>query len=150
MNEVRMEWTEGPGRAAEIWVDGTLLRVCDNVSTPERRCPPGVLEHVRLSYVTDLGATWAESIRDNATGRKRLDPIRHWSYTGGGRIVAVMPVVIDFGLLQMPDPRWSTDDSLIGRDVQVTIDRLELWPAYEADWPGGSIPRAPSVHPREP
>ncbi|MCY2931736.1 MAG: hypothetical protein NTV86_20040 [Planctomycetota bacterium] len=137
MNEVRMEWTDGPGRAAEIWVDGTLLHVCDNVSTPDRRCPAGVLENVLLTYVTDGEASWADSIRDNVTGRKRLEPIRGWSYLGSGRIVSVMPVVIDFGLLTMPDPRWSTDNSLIGRDVQVVIDRLELRPAYAADWPRG-------------
>ncbi|MEI7836913.1 MAG: hypothetical protein WCK05_10955 [Planctomycetota bacterium] len=137
MNEVRMEWTDGPGRAAAIWVGGTMLHVCDNVSTPECRCRPGVLENVCLTYVTDVGASWGDSIRDNPTGRKQLEAIRHWSYLGSGRIVSLMPVMIDFGLVAMPDPRWSTDDSLIGRDVQVTIDRLDLWPAYAADWPRG-------------
>jgi hypothetical protein len=135
MKEVRMEWTNGLGKAAEVWVDGTLLNVCDNISTARQRCPPGLLENVRFSYVTDLNASWADSVRANPGARKRLERVRGWSYLGGGQVVSVMPVVIDFGLLQMPDPRWSTDESLIGRHVEVHIDRLELRAGREPEWP---------------
>ena len=44
-----------------------------------------------------------------------------------------MPVVIDFGLMRMEDAGWVTDESLIGKFVQIHIDRLEI-ERCPADW----------------
>jgi hypothetical protein len=52
-----------------------------------------------------------------------------------------MPVVIDFGLLQMADANWTTDERLVGRFVRVAIDRLEISPALEQDWPSSGKTR---------
>ena len=46
-----------------------------------------------------------------------------------------MPVRIDFGIFTLDDPTWSTDESLVGAYVAVSIDRLELIPEADADWP---------------
>jgi len=130
-----MEDTSGLGREAEVWVDGTLLCVCDAVSPPGDRCPPGVLDDVKFTYMTAAGFTWAEAIRGNPGRKKRIDPVRRWAYVGYGRVVQVMPVVVDFGLLRMEDANWTSDDGLVGRFVRVQIDRLEISRAGPADWP---------------
>jgi hypothetical protein len=61
--------------------------------------------------------------------------VRKWAYVGLGRVVAIMPVLIDFGVLTMEDANWTNDESLVGRYVRVPIDRLEIVWASETDWP---------------
>jgi hypothetical protein len=131
--EVRMEHTEGLGRLAEVWADGHLLAVCDGVSERGRRCPPGVLERVEFTYTTDEAFTWAQAGRGNPGKRRTLEPVCRWSYVGYGRVVSIMPVVIDFGLLVMEDAHWTTDERLVGAFVRVPIDRLDLRPARAAE-----------------
>ncbi len=130
-----MEHTDGLGKTAEVWVEGNLLCVCDGFSSKENRCPPGPLENVKFSYVSNQRTSWAEAVTGNRTDRKLLEPVRGFSYTGYGQIVQVMPVVIDFGLVQMEDANWSSDEGLIGCYVRVPIDRLEISCAVENDWP---------------
>jgi hypothetical protein len=126
--DIRLEHTEGLGRAAQVWVDGSLLTVCDNLSPVGARMPPGPLEAARFAYVVLEEFSWRDAVGGNPSRRKQLDHVRKWSYTGYGRVVSIMPVVIDFGLLTMEDPNWSTDESLIGRYVKVQMDRLEVHP----------------------
>ena len=133
--EVRMEHTEGLGGLAQVWVDGRLLTVCDGVSGSDRPRPPGVLEGAAFSYMTAGRVVWDRAVRDNPGKKKLLDPVRRWSYVGYGRVVSVAPVVIDFGLLQMEDANWTTDESLVGRFVMVSIDRLEIAFANAPDYP---------------
>ncbi len=49
--------------------------------------------------------------------------------------VSIMPVVVDFGLLQMEDANWTTDETLVGKCVCIQIDRLEIVPAIAPDFP---------------
>ena len=79
--------------------------------------------------------SWEEASRANPSRRKALEPERGWRYVGFGQVIQIMPVVIDFGLLAIEDPNWTNDESLVGRYVKVHIDRLELAPAHEPDWP---------------
>jgi len=130
-----MEHTEGLGRRADVWLGGDLLTVCDAVSSAARPCPPGVLEDVRFTYISEEGFTWEAAIGGNPSRHVRLEPVRGWAYVGYGKIVSIMPVVIDFGLLRMEDATWSTDERLVGRHVRIPIDRLELHNAAEDDWP---------------
>ena len=133
--EGRMEITEGLGREAEVWVDGNLLTVCDGISPSGTLCPPGVLEDVRFSYMTEAGFSWDAAARGNPSRKKLLEPVRRWAYAGFGRVLQVMPVVSDFGVLTMEDANWTTDESLVGRYVRIPLDRLELTRAHEAAWP---------------
>ena len=135
MMEIRMEHTDGLGGLAEVWVDGTLLSVCDSVSLADRPTGPGLMQDVRLQYVSQQGVSLALAARENRARKKYLDPVRRWTYVGYGQVVSIMPVVIDFGLLRMEDANWVTDESLVGRYVAVPIDRLEIAPANEPDWP---------------
>jgi hypothetical protein len=133
--EVRMEHTEGLGRLAQVWVDGTPLEVCDGVSPAGRRMPPGVIDAVEFAYMTAEGFSWEQAARGNRSRKKQLQHLRRWSYLGYGRVVSVMPVVVDFGLLTMEDANWSSDEDLVGRFVAIPIDRLEIRPAGSGDGP---------------
>ena len=133
--DVRMEFTEGLAREAQVWIGGKLLTVCDGLSLPDKRCAPGELGEVRFSYMTAEGFAWSQAIQGNPGRKRRLDPDRGWSYVGCGRVVQVMPVRVDFGLLTMDDANWSTDETLVGRFVRIPIDRLEVAWAHEPDWP---------------
>jgi hypothetical protein len=133
MNEVRMEHTEGLGRAADVWVDGALLTCCDGISTFQARCVPGLLEAVKFRYTADESISWDEAVRKNSSMKITIEPLKGWSYLGYGRVEQVMPVVIHFGLLKMEDPNWSTDERLVGKFVCVPIDRLEIIPADEEE-----------------
>jgi len=138
--EVRMESTRGLGREAEVWVGGHLLTVCDGVSDPAHKCLPGLLENVAFSYVAVEPVRWDEAAKANRGEKKSLNHLRGWSYQGYGQVISVMPVVIDFGFLKMTDPGWTTDEDLVGCYVKLMIDRLELSPAYQSDWPKGIGP----------
>jgi len=133
--DVRMEHTEGLGRAAEVWLGGNLLCVCDGVSGPGAPRPPGEMPPVKFSYMSEAGFTWAQALRGNPSERRALEPVHRWSYVGFGQVVQIMPVVVDFGLLRMEDANWTSDEALVGKFVRIPIDRLEICPADEPDWP---------------
>lgn len=135
MKEVRMEYTAGLGKTAEVWVDGALLTVCDGISEPEKRTPPGELERVMFRYTTDESVSWDQAIADNPGRHISLNQIAGWRYEGFGLVESVMPVVINFGGIRMEDPNWSTDENLVGKYVCVPIDRLEIVPRVKPDWP---------------
>jgi hypothetical protein len=126
---VRMEHTEGHGGLAEVWLDGALLSVCDLLSPPGGKLSPGPIEDVAFRTTADEPVDWSRAARRNPSHRVTLEPIRHWSYMGFGRIVQVMPVVVHFGQLQLEDPNWSTAEELVGQYVALPIDRLEIVPA---------------------
>lgn len=130
-----MEHTEGFARKAEVLLDNESLIVCDGVSTPEARRRPGVLDNVRFSYPSLEGFQWPQAIRDNPSNRVRLEHVRGWSYVGFGRVLSIMPVTIDFGMIQLEDPNWSDDESLAGEYVKVMIDRLDMSIDDGEQWP---------------
>ena len=131
-----MEHTEGLGREAQVWVGGDLLRVCDSISPADSPCPPGLLTGVMFSYASMVGFSWDQALRGNGGHRTLLEHLRRWTYSGYGRILSVTPaIVVDFGLLQMEDANWTNDESLVGLFVRIPIDRLEITPTHEPDWP---------------
>ena len=129
--DVRLEQTDGLGRHAEVWIDGHLLEVCDGVSGPTGAMTPGLMEGVKFVYMAAEGFSWEEAVNGNPSRRKNLESVRGWSYVGYGRVLDIMPVRIDFGLLTMEDANWTNDESLIGKYVRVPIERLEVAPAGE-------------------
>jgi len=124
--DLRLETTGGFGRQAEVWVGGTLLRVMDQYSAPARPATPGVLDDAAFTYHSDERVSWEQAAAGNRAKRRLLDPVRSWRYVGYGRVVGIMPVVIDFGLVAMEDANWTNDETLIGKFVRVPIDRLTL------------------------
>lgn len=133
--EVRLESTDGPGRQAEVWIDGSLLVVMDEYTRPGERAAPGPLPDAKFVYMTEEAFSWAEAIAGNRSERRLLEPVRSWRYAGFGRVVQIMPVVIDFGLMCMEDANWTNDEKLVGRFVCVPIDRLSLTRQESDGWP---------------
>ncbi len=132
---MRMEHTEGYGQPAEVWVDGTLYTVCDNISSPGQRTRPGLIEGAEFQYHNEEGYSWDDAVAGNPSHRIVIEPVKGWGYVGFGRVEQVMPVVINFGQLRMEDPNWSTDERLVGQFVRVPINRLEIVPRVRPDWP---------------
>ncbi len=130
-----MEHTDGLGKTAEVWMDGALLTVCDGLSQPGQRCPPGPLEDVEFKYSNDEGFSWDDALRGNPSDRVTIEPVKGWGYMGYGQVQQVMPVVINFGGLRMEDSTWSTDENLVGQFVRVPINRLEIVRKSKPDWP---------------
>ncbi|MCP4375130.1 MAG: hypothetical protein GY794_02965 [bacterium] len=130
-----MEHTDGFARKAEVLLGDESLIVCDGISSPEVRCVPGLIENVRFSYPSLEGFQWFEAVRDNPSNKIRLEHVRGWSYVGFGRVVSIMPVTIDFGMLTLEDPNWSDDKDLAGKYVKVSIDRLDLSIDDGKQWP---------------
>ena len=135
VSEIRMEQTQGLGRLAEVWFAGRLLEVCDSVSTSADRCAPGVMDATEFRYVSQQGFSLTEAVRENPSKRRELEHQRRWAYIGYGQIKSIMPVVIDFGMLQMTDANWTSDESMVGQFVAVPIDRLEIVTRDVPDWP---------------
>jgi len=133
--EVRLESTDGPGRQAEVWVDGTLLVVMDEYSRPGEQAAPGLLTYAKFVYMTEQAFSWADAAAANRSERRLLEPLGSWRYAGYGRVVQIMPVVIDFGLLCMEDANWTNDEKLVGKFVRVPIDRLSLTHQESNRWP---------------
>lgn len=146
--DVRLENTRGLGKLAEVWLDEQLLAVCDNISDPDRRRPPGVLESVSFRYTSDEPVNWPDALAGNRGRKQQLMHVEGWTYIGYGQVVSVMPTIIDFGLLTMTDPNWTTDEHIAGKYVRIQIDRLELIPASKADWPEGMEPQPRRIVPR--
>ena len=130
-----MEHTDGFARKAEILLDEESLIVCDSVSTPELRCSPGVIENPKFSYPSLEGFEWPQAVRDNPSSRVSFDHVSGWSYIGFGRVLSIMPVVIDFGVLELEAPNWCDDERLAGRYVKVSVDRLDLSIDDGKQWP---------------
>ncbi len=133
--EVRLESTDGPGRQAEVWVGGSLLVVMDEYTRPGEPTAPGPLPDAKFVYMTEEAFSWDEAIAGNRSERRLLEPVRSWRYAGFGRVVQIMPVVIDFGLMCMEDANWTNDEKLVGRFVCVPIDRLSLTHHESDRWP---------------
>ena len=124
--DIRMEHTAGYGQRAEVWVDGVLLTVCDGLSEPGVKCPPGEIEGVRFRYLSESPPSMDEMLAGNTKRYVGIEPQREWSYVGYGRIVSIMPTEINFGPLTMEDAHWTSDDAMVGKFVCVPIDRLEV------------------------
>jgi len=132
--EVRLETTDGFAHPAEVWVDGSLLIVMDEYSRPGETLTPGILEDVEFAYLSDEGLSWDEAVGANRAKRKRIEHVRGWQYVGYGRVVQIMPVMIDFGLVVMEDANWTNDEGLVGQFVCVPIDRLTIRRRGQDDW----------------
>lgn len=133
--DVRLEYTQGLGKLADVWVGGHLLTVCDAISESSQRVMPGVLTEVEFVYNTYEHIDWQQAIVDNPGHRVTLDHEKSWSYVGYGRILQIQPVVVDFGLIRMVAGDWTDDRNLIGKSVRVPIDRLEIRHANRPDFP---------------
>ena len=120
--------TEGEYLLAEVRVNGEVLGVMDEFSPiTAEQWQHGTFGFGALVAEDDGDASWWKATFEGNPERwKRLVRIGDWSYDGYGRVVAIHPVRVDFGLLTLDVGDWTNDTRCIGEYVFVRIDRLDL------------------------
>jgi hypothetical protein len=118
--------TEGYGRAAEIELDGARLTVVDGISSEAAPAPPGPVEDAKFDVVFVAPASWRRAVAANPDAERKLEPRWGWRYLGFGRVVALDPVRLDLGVLELELPLPPDEDRRVGDGVAVAIDRIRL------------------------
>jgi len=123
---VKLIETQGPWLPASIQHGNQLLCVMDEFSI-DVRFAPNVGDHfdVELSAMVDDDSTWEEMFADNPDKKKCLMPIEGWSYRAFGQIVSIDPVVVDCGILSIPEVLHTNDSRVIGEFIAFTVSRLD-------------------------
>jgi hypothetical protein len=123
---VKLIQTDGPWLPAILEHGQHRLCVMDDFSSDERFAPkPGDDFEVELSALTDERMSWEAMFAGNPNKTKGLESIRGWSYRAFGEIVSVNPVIVDCGIVSVPDVVHSHDSRVIGEFVVFTISRLD-------------------------
>lgn len=119
--------TEGPWLEASIATSGGILSVMDEFTIDERSSPRiGDEFDVEISAsLLEDGESWDVMFAGNPDKIKSLDRVGGWCYRAYGEVVSIDPVVVDCGMLQIPDVFHSTDSRVIGEFIAFTIARLE-------------------------
>jgi len=118
--------TEGYGRAAEIEVDGSRLTVVDGISSAEAPAPSGPVENSKFDVVFVAPESWRHAVAANPDDERKLEPQWGWRYLGFGRVVALDPVRLDLGALELELALPPDEDRRIGDTVAIAIDRIRL------------------------
>ena len=131
--------TQGPWLEAEIRLEGEVLTVMDDFSADEANAPaPGQDFEIELSAPMVEGVTW-ESIRaGNPAKLRKLEPLGGWRYQAYGQVISIDPVVVDCGLVQLPEVFETKDPRVIGEYVAFPISRLDAAAWYKGGGGGGN------------
>ncbi|MES2467809.1 MAG: hypothetical protein V4675_10950 [Verrucomicrobiota bacterium] len=119
--------TEGPWLEASISTPFGILSVMDEFTIDDRSAP-GIGEEfdVELSAsLLDDDESWESMFSGNPERRKTLEHIDGWSYQAFGEVVSIGPVVVDCGMIQIPEVFHSNDARIVGEFVSFTITRLD-------------------------
>ena len=123
---VKLIKTEGPWLEATVQHGEQQLRVMDEFTSDDRFAPmPGEEFEVELSALTDDQTSWDAMFAGNPNKMKGLEPLTGWSYLASGQIVSIHPVVVDCGILSVPDVFHSNDSRVVGEFISFTISRLD-------------------------
>ena len=68
---------------------------------------------------------WEVIFSGNPDRRKVLEHIEGWRYRAFGEVVSIDPVVVDCGMIQIPDVFHSSDPRVVGEFVAFMITRLD-------------------------
>jgi len=103
-----------------------ILHVMDEFSIDERSAPVISAEFaIELSALLDEDESWESIFAGNPDCRKMLQRITGWSYRAFGEVLSIDPVVVDCGVMQIPDVFHSNDPQVIGSFVAFTVTRLD-------------------------
>ena len=119
--------TEGPWLEASISTPFGVFSVMDEFTIDDRNAP-GVGDEfdVELSAsLLDEDESWETIFSGNPDRRKTLDHLDGWSYRAYGQVVSIDPILVDCGMIQVPDVFHSNDPRVIGEFVAFTISRLD-------------------------
>lgn len=119
--------TDGPWLEAVLEIGGNRFTVMDEFSLDERTCPAlGSEFDAELSALLDNGEdSWESMFSSNHEMRRCLVPLSGWRYQAFGRIVSISPVIVDCGLLQVPDVLHTNDPRVIGEFIAFGVSRLD-------------------------
>lgn len=119
--------TDGPWLEASISTPFGILSVMDEFSLVDNSAP-GIADEfdVELSAsLLDDDEPWEAIFSGNPDRRKVLEHIDGWRYRAFGEVVSFDPVVVDCGMIQIPDVFHSSDPRVVGEFVAFTITRLK-------------------------
>ena len=123
---VKLIKTEGPWLAATVQYGERQLCVMDEFTVDERFAPkPEEAFDVELSALIDEQPTWEEMFAGNPNKTKGIEHLSGWSYRAFGRIVSIHPVIVDCGILSVPDVLHTNDSRVVGEFIAFTISRLD-------------------------
>lgn len=117
--------TDGHGDEAVVHLGDRNLTVMDAFSyagTWERDRP-----YEAEFSALEGPATWDEIFRGNPDRRVELRHLHGWQYAGYGKVIAIQPTVVDFGVLELQVGPPTHDDRCIGEYVYIPIDRLDCY-----------------------
>ncbi len=118
--------TNGPWLDAEISTDDGVLTVMDEFSIDASKSPNvGESFEVELSALLDHSDSWEAMFTGNTDRRKGLNQVKGWRYRAFGEVTSIDPVVVDCGILQVPDVFHTHDARVIGEYVAFGIERLD-------------------------
>ena len=125
MIRVKLITTEGPWLAAIVQHGERQFCVMDDFTIDERFAPQAGEEFdVELSALTDERMLWEAMFAGNPNKTKGLEPLRGWAYRAFGQIVGIRPVVVDCGIVAVPDVLHTNDSRVIGEFISFTISQL--------------------------
>ena len=123
---VKLIQTEGPWLAATVQHNEQVLCVMDEFSIDIRSAPKsGEYFDVELSALVEEDTSWEAMFAGSPERKKALEPLSGWSYRAFGQILSISPVVVDCGLLSIPDVLHTHDARVIGEFIAFTISRLD-------------------------
>lgn len=118
--------TEGPWLAAKLKAGDRTLTVMDEFSVVDEFAPAvGGEFEVELSAFVDEDCSWEEMFSGNPGRQRDIQQVDHWKYQAFGEVISIDPVVVDCGLLQVPDVFHSNDSRVVGEFISFTISRLD-------------------------
>ncbi len=119
--------TEGPWLEALISTPHGNLSVMDEFTSDKKNAPKeGNDFEIELSAtLLDDDESWDSMFNGNPDKRKALEQIEGWQYRAYGEVTSINPVVVDCGIIQIPDVFNSNDPRVVGEFIAFTVSRLE-------------------------
>ena len=81
----------------------------------------------------DDDEAWEAMFAGNTDKRKALERVEGWSYRAYGEVVSIDPVMVDCGVIQIPDVFHSSDSRVIGEFIAFRITRLDATQYNQAE-----------------
>ncbi len=98
----------------------------DEFTIDERYAPELDEEfEIEISAQTEDESSWEAMFGGNPNKAKDIEPLKGWSYRAFGQIVSIHPVVVDCGILSVPDVLHTNDSRVVGEFIAFTISRLD-------------------------
>jgi hypothetical protein len=137
VNEARLLRTDGFALQADVELSGRHLVVMDSFSPAGGTSQPGRIFDVQIGCFEIQAPSWEAFFDGNPENRKDLVHLDGWDYLGFGEVVAVNPMVIDFGIAKLRGGFATHDERCIGHFVAGRVKRLEL--AGRPEFPIGAV-----------